>query len=71
MNTHPVKTRMEMALEMARLTPEELARRTQISPRQIRYYIAGKGMPRIDRAIRIARELGISNPADLFPSEAA
>jgi transcriptional regulator with XRE-family HTH domain len=55
----PVLTLKEL-IARANTTQRELAKKTGISERAINEWVAGKYIPRLDNAIAISRQLGVS-----------
>ncbi|MBE9125633.1 MULTISPECIES: helix-turn-helix transcriptional regulator [unclassified Coleofasciculus] len=54
------KSELRLLREAAELTRAELGRRIGVSERQIYDWENGIKLPRIDRAVALARELGVS-----------
>jgi transcriptional regulator with XRE-family HTH domain len=54
------KSQLRRLREAAQLTRTELGRRIGVSERQIYDWENGIKLPRIDRAVALARELGVS-----------
>ncbi|MEQ8998124.1 MAG: helix-turn-helix transcriptional regulator [Coleofasciculus sp. B1-GNL1-01] len=54
------KSELRRIRESAKLTRSELGRRIGVSERQIYDWENGIKLPRIDRAVALARELGVS-----------
>ncbi|MCA1993220.1 MAG: helix-turn-helix transcriptional regulator [Coleofasciculus sp. S288] len=54
------KSELRLLREAAELTRSELGRRIGVSERQIYDWENGIKLPRIDRAVALARELGVS-----------
>jgi transcriptional regulator with XRE-family HTH domain len=54
------KSDLRLLREAAELTRSELGRRIGVSERQIYDWENGIKLPRIDRAVALARELGVS-----------
>jgi len=58
------KSELRRLRESAKLTRSELGRRIGVSERQIYDWENGIKLPRIDRAVALARELGVSLQTD-------
>ncbi len=59
-NLNQGKSELRFLREAAELTRSELGRRIGVSERQIYDWENGIKLPRIDRAVALARELGVS-----------